>query len=97
MEVIAVLAAAYKEVGSFGFLAVVLGFVVVFLVIQQARITKRFFQALDELSKENRRLNDVLVGLSAFIQSFLSVIAEYEDAVAVINEKIKQRLKKENR
>lgn len=82
----------YEKLGILGFFAVLIGAVLMFFVAQQSFFIRRMLAKYDDLLKENKRLNDQLVGLNAFIQSFLSVIIEYEEVVKTINKKIRQRL-----
>lgn len=92
MDFIPTLSDLYDKLGILGFFAVLIGAVLMFFMAQQSFFIRRLLAKYDDLLKENRRLNDQLVGLNAFIQSFLSVIIEHEEVVKAINTKIRKRL-----
>lgn len=83
----------YKNTGLVGFLIIIVTFLLIVVIINYIKITKQLIDNIAKLEKEYKRMNDLFIGTSAFIQSFLSVLANYEELFELVNERICQRMK----
>lgn len=99
-ELLQSLAKVFNETGVLGFLIIVISIICFFLVMRTMKLVEqnnkstveRISKTLEETTRLVSEYNDVLIGLSAYLQTLLSIFIADDDIVNYVKENARKKI-----
>ncbi len=99
-ELLQSLAKVFNETGVLGFLIIVISTICIFLVMRTMKLVEqnnkstveRISKTLEETTRLVSEYNDVLIGLSAYLQTLLSIFIADDDIVNYVKENARKKI-----
>ena len=99
-ELLQSLAKVFNETGVLGFLIIVISTICIFLVMRTMKLVEqnnkstveRISKTLEETTRLVSEYNDVLIGLSTYLQTLLSIFIADDDIVNYIKENARKKI-----
>jgi len=99
-ELLQSLAKVFNETGVLGFLIIVISTICIFLVMKTMKLVEqnnkstveRISKTLEEITRLVSEYNDVLIGLSAYLQTLLSIFIADDDIVNYVKENARKKI-----
>lgn len=99
-ELLQSLAKVFNETGVLGFLIIVISTICIFLVMRTMKLVEqnnkstveRISKTLEETTRLVSEYNDVLIGLSTYLQTLLSIFIADDDIVNYVKENARKKI-----
>ncbi|GEM_PF-1782347 len=99
-ELLQSLAKVFNETGVLGFLIIIISTICIFLVMRTMKLVEqnnkstveRISKTLEETTRLVSEYNDVLIGLSAYLQTLLSIFIADDDIVDYVKENARKKI-----
>ena len=99
-ELLQSLAKVFNETGVLGFLIIIISTICIFLVMRTMKLVEqnnkstveRISKTLEETTRLVSEYNDVLIGLSAYLKTLLSIFIADDDIVNYVKENARKKI-----